>query len=177
MQCHGSSRWSTRTGRSSRSGFQYGYDKQHHRLFEKRLHRANKGDVYAYDSIYRVQDNKQNVDLTSVNAGQEIKPETFSSSDRLMYWCDGVGNRTQVVCTVANASTTTAYTLGGGNNYSSGKATLSLEVPDDPSLLGQNRSVRGRARISSQFGSSHRRSLRRRVYWQGARTQANQEIR
>jgi len=101
------------------AGFQYGYDREHNRLFEKRTHQSNRGDVYAYDSIYRAADNKQNVDLTAVSAGQEIKPENFSSGDRLQYSYDGVGNRTQVVSTVATVATTTTYTLGAANLYAS----------------------------------------------------------
>ena len=125
------------------AGFQYGYDKEHHRLFEKRLHQTNKGDVYAYDSIYRVQDNKQNVDLTSVAAGQEIKPETFSSSDRLQYTYDGVGNRKQVTATVANVSTTTAYTLGVANQYAQIKtgnqAAQNLKYDNNWNLISDGR--------------------------------------
>ena len=46
--------------------FQYGFDRMSHRLFEKRVHDGNLGDVYRYDSIYRVIRVSQDVDLISI---------------------------------------------------------------------------------------------------------------
>ncbi|MFQ5507387.1 MAG: RHS repeat domain-containing protein, partial [Planctomycetota bacterium] len=103
------------------AGFQYGHDRMHHRLFEKRVHQGNSGDVYAYDSIYRVAANKQKVNLSAVSAGQEILPENFSSRDSLAYSYDGAGNRDKVVKTVNNVPTTTVYTHNNMNKYASVK--------------------------------------------------------
>ncbi len=94
--------------------FEYGYDKEHHRLFEKRIHDGNLGDVYQYDSVYRVVRNPQNVDLSGVPAGTEILSETFASPDELAYAYDGVQNRNTHTKTTAGTPVVTAYTLQAG---------------------------------------------------------------
>ncbi len=97
------------------SHFQYGYDREDHRLFEKRVHDSNRGDVFAYDSIYRVRSHLKNVDLSGVAAGQEIQPESFASADSELFNYDGAGNRTTSVLTQAGAPTTTTYNQSPGN--------------------------------------------------------------
>ncbi len=94
--------------------FEYGYDREHHRLFEKRVHDGNLGDVYQYDSVYRVTRNPQNVNLAAVPAGTEILSETFASPDELAYAYDGVQNRTTSTKTVASVPTVTTYALQAG---------------------------------------------------------------
>ena len=54
--------------------FQYGHDRESHRLFEKRVHDGNQGDVYRYDSIYRVLRNPQNVNLSTSYPGPRSIP-------------------------------------------------------------------------------------------------------
>jgi len=124
--------------------FDYGYDREHHRLFEKRIHDGSLGDVYQYDSAYRVIRNPQNVDLTGVGTGQEILPETFNSQHFQRYTYDGVQNRLMVESTggpippppsasvrvgpvaVAQAELrfiTTTYTHDEVNQYTETKAT------------------------------------------------------
>ena len=97
------------------AGFHYGYDREHHRLFEKRLHESNRGDVYAYDSIYRLASNLEKVDLSSVSSGTRIDPSKFSSPDSLAWSYDGVGNRRQAVRRVGGNATTTTYTQASGD--------------------------------------------------------------
>jgi len=92
------------------AGFQYGHDRMDHRQFEKRTHNSNKGDVYAYDSIYRVATELEDVDLTSVSPGQEIDPSLFSSNDSFAFTYDGVGNRISHIEKTAGTPTTTTYT-------------------------------------------------------------------
>ncbi len=94
--------------------FEYGHDREHHRLFEKRVHDGNLGDVYQYDSVYRVVRNPQNVNLTAVPAGTEILSETFASPDELAYAYDGVQNRNTHTKTTAGTPVVTAYTLQAG---------------------------------------------------------------
>ena len=95
--------------------FEYGHDRGHHRLYEKRVHDGNVGDVYSYESIYRVNTNLQSVDLSAVPPGTEIDPANFSSPDSLDYNWDGVQNRTTVVKTVGGTPTTTTYSAGPGD--------------------------------------------------------------
>ena len=96
------------------AGFHYGYDRMHHRLFEKRTHEANTGDVYAYDSIYRAINNLQHVDLAKIPSGMEILPELFDSRDSLAYVYDGVGNRLTTTTTQAGVPVLTTYEQTGG---------------------------------------------------------------
>ncbi len=65
--------------------FEYGYDKVSNRLFERRVHEANKGKAYAYDSAYRLLDTQEGV----VDAqGQVPSPTGYEN-----FSLDGVGNR------------------------------------------------------------------------------------
>jgi RHS repeat-associated protein len=92
--------------------FQYGFDRMNHRLFEKRVHDTNLGNVYSYDSIYRVNRNPENIDLTAVAAGTEIDPATYASApNRFEYAYDGAGNRTTSTEVVSGASIVTTYTM------------------------------------------------------------------
>src|SRR3989442_8489880 len=101
----------TTGGEASIAEFQYGFDRMHHRLFEKRVHDASKGDVYRYDSIYRVIRNSQDVDLSAVARGAEIDPDTYASAtSRLEYAFDGVGNRTTSTKVSLGTPTVTTYT-------------------------------------------------------------------
>jgi len=99
--------------------FQYGHDRMSDRLFEKRIHNAGQGDVYDYESIYRVDQNPRNIDLTSVAPGTEIDPGIYASaSDRLEYDYDGVQNRDTSTSVVSGIPSVTTYTQipGGGFN-------------------------------------------------------------
>jgi RHS repeat-associated protein len=90
--------------------FQYGHDRESHRLFEKRVHDGNQGDAYRYDSIYRVTRNPQNVDLSAVAPGTEIDPDSYATApNRLEYTLDGVGNRTTTTQVVSGTPTVTTY--------------------------------------------------------------------
>jgi RHS repeat-associated core domain len=91
--------------------FQYGFDRMSHRLFEKRVHDANLGDVYSYDSIYRVTRNPQAIDLTAIAPGTEIDPAAYAgAANRLEYAYDGVGNRTTSTQVLSAVPTVTTYT-------------------------------------------------------------------
>ena len=97
--------------------FEYGHDRAHHRLYEKRVHDGSLGDVYRYDSIYRVTRDSQDINLSGLAPGTEIDPNlpAYSlSPDRLEYTYDGVGNRTMSAEVVSNASTVTTYTQTAG---------------------------------------------------------------
>ena len=108
--------------------FQYGYDRRHNRLFEKRVHDGNVGDVYRYDSIYRVIRNPKDIDLSAIPPGTEIDPDAYSGAPNwLEYAFDGVGNRTSTTQVLASTPTVTTYTQTPGgtlkdaevNQYSS----------------------------------------------------------
>ncbi|MFH1232104.1 MAG: DUF6531 domain-containing protein [Planctomycetota bacterium] len=92
------------------AGFEYAFDKENHKLFEKRTHDSNKGDAYVYDSIYQ---------LTGVKYGeQNLSPSTdyadYENYDvEQTFTLDNSGNRTQVI----SGTETTNYTVNDLNQY------------------------------------------------------------
>ncbi|MCA8970036.1 MAG: RHS repeat-associated core domain-containing protein [Planctomycetes bacterium] len=102
--------------------FEYGYDRAHHRLFEKRVHDGNLGEIYNYDSIYRVVREERGVDLTSVAAGARIAPEAYRTSNWQSWFFDGAHNRATSIDTIGGTGTTTTWTRSAGTNqYASRK--------------------------------------------------------
>lgn len=79
--------------------FEYGYDKNSNRAYEKRNHEGGKGDVYTYDSLNRLIGVKYQADSPETGGTNPVSQTT--------YQYDGVGNRIQVV----TDSTTEAYTM------------------------------------------------------------------
>ena len=90
--------------------FQYGYDREGHRLFQKRVHDGSLGDVYRYDSSYRLIRTARSVPLAGVAPGMEIDPDAYGGApDRLEYVLDGTNNRTTSTEMVNGNATTTSY--------------------------------------------------------------------
>jgi len=75
------------------AGFEYGFDKEDNKLFEKRTHDDNKGDAYVYDSIYRVTGVKYGV--PNLNATTDYADYT-DYEKKEEFNLDGVGNRQTV---------------------------------------------------------------------------------
>lgn len=90
------------------AGFEYTFDRENNKLYEKRL-LDNEGDAYVYDAIYR---------LTGVKYGVPNLSPSIAYADYLTFDkkeefdLDGVGNR----ITVSN-DTTVAYTTNELNQY------------------------------------------------------------
>ena len=83
-------------------GFGYGYDRLGNRLFEERLHDAGVGEVYRYDSLYRLArgwDGASASDIFNIKnalAGGTPPPDPVTYTAQTTYSLDGVGNRTLV---------------------------------------------------------------------------------
>ena len=96
---------------------QYGYDRMHNRLFEKRLHDGEIGEVFSYDSIYRMRRHLREVDLTGVAPGDEILPGTFDSTERMRCTYDDAGNRVNELRASGGAINAVQYTRNEMNEY------------------------------------------------------------
>ena len=69
------------------AGFEYGYDREDNRLFERRLHEgSDTGDTYRYDSAYRLVDFRRDVVAPAGAASTARDSETRART------LDGVGN-------------------------------------------------------------------------------------
>lgn len=118
--------------------FEYGYDRMNHRLYEKRVHDSNAGDVYRYDSSYRVILNPQNINLLSVLPGTEIDPDVYASaSNRLEIGFDGVGNRVTSNQVVSGVSTITSYSQVPGGSVKDAEVNQYTSTQED-SLPAKN---------------------------------------
>ncbi|MBI4835558.1 MAG: hypothetical protein HY811_12165 [Planctomycetes bacterium] len=96
------------------AGFEYAYDKEDNKKYEKRTH-ENKGDAYNHDSIYR---------LVGVKYGVTNLAPTTDYTDyttwekKEEYNFDGVGNRESLVTTLWGQNPTTKnYTTNSLNQY------------------------------------------------------------
>jgi RHS repeat-associated protein len=91
------------------AGFEYHYDKENNKLYEKRTH-DNKGESLVYDSIYRATGVKYGVP----NLSPSLTYTDYTTYDaKEEFTLDGVGNRE----TVVSGSTTTNYTTNNLNQY------------------------------------------------------------
>jgi RHS repeat-associated protein len=110
----------TAGGGGAIAGFQYGYDRMHHRLFEKRTHDAGQGDVNRYDSTYRLIRGARAVDLSAFAPGSAIDPDAYASHpNRAEYNFDGVGNRATKLDVASSIPVTTTYGANAVNAYTS----------------------------------------------------------
>lgn len=91
--------------------FSYGFNRENMRLFERRLHQPDgverKGEAYAYDSLYRIQ---------NFNVGTQTVSGLVTSTDtQTSYNLDGVGNRTST----NKDAVVTSYLPNNMNEYDS----------------------------------------------------------
>lgn len=106
-------------GATTLKGFQYGYDKVGNRLFEEQLHNAGVGDVYRYDSAYRLTKgwfNASSSDIQAIKtaiAGNQPIPAPANATSSTQYTLDGLGNRQ----TVDRNGTPEAYVSNALNEY------------------------------------------------------------
>lgn len=91
-------------------GFGYRYNKANQRLYKKYLHESNKGDVYQYDSLYRVTQTKYGV----ADPDKEVtQPGSQQATKQTNFKLDGVANRV----TVQDDTTPITYQLNALNQY------------------------------------------------------------
>ncbi|MFA5186503.1 MAG: RHS repeat-associated core domain-containing protein [Patescibacteria group bacterium] len=118
------------------AGFEAGYDRAGNRLYEKRQHDVGKGEVFAFDSLYR---------LTQASDGV-VNPETFAGQttptnyDRLTTWTiDDVHNWTARVDYRNPAdpaqNLTQSYAVNALNQYPTVSASLDSAPPSVTSFI------------------------------------------
>ncbi|MBI4835560.1 MAG: RHS repeat-associated core domain-containing protein, partial [Planctomycetes bacterium] len=96
------------------AGFEYAYDKEDNKKYEKRTH-ENKGDAYNLDSIYRLVGVKYGV--TNLASTSEYADYT-TWEKKEEYNFDGVGNRESLVTTVWGQNPVTKnYSTNALNQY------------------------------------------------------------
>ncbi|MFC1524963.1 RHS repeat domain-containing protein [Planctomycetota bacterium] len=98
------------THSGSIAGFEYAYDKEDNKKYEKRTH-ATKGDAFVYDEIYRLTGVKYGVPNTDFDPIKTYADYTAYDSKE-EFSLDGVGNRLQVT-----NGTTVNYTPNNLNQY------------------------------------------------------------
>ncbi len=99
--------WLTAIDHSSTAqiaAFEYLYDKEGNKIYEKKLHRAAYSERFDYDNMHR---------LTGFKVGTLVGNDIPSPSSQSQFNYDGVGNRSTVV---RNGATTT-YTANAMNEY------------------------------------------------------------
>jgi len=97
------------------AGFEYGYNRENHRVFERRLHGPDfkGGDQVAYDSAYRLTRFKR--DLARDDVGD---PAAASQNEQRDYALDGVGNWTELTIAPEGEPTQTlTQTINAMNEY------------------------------------------------------------
>lgn len=119
------------------AGFEYGYDREDNKLFETRLHefngRKNIGDVYEYDSIYRLITFKRDVvNPKLVSLLDHILNRSRSAENQTTYTLDGVGNWANLA--IGDQSFTN--TINEMNEYDSFKGPV--QIHDDNGDLVQD---------------------------------------
>ncbi|MFH0888318.1 MAG: RHS repeat-associated core domain-containing protein [Planctomycetota bacterium] len=93
------------------AGFEYAYDKENNKLYEKLLHEPkDKGDAFVYDSIYRLTGVKYEV--LNLNATADYADYT-DYKNKEEFNLDGVGNRTNRTTN----NLTTNYSTNNLNQY------------------------------------------------------------
>ncbi len=97
------------------AGFEYGYNRENHRLFERRLHgpAAKGGDQIQYDSAYRMVRFQR--DLPRADVGD---PTAATEDETREYALDGVGNWTALtIAAQGGATQTQTQTINEMNEY------------------------------------------------------------
>lgn len=84
------------------AGFEYDYDRMNNKLLEVRLHefsgQTNTGDVYDYDSLYRLTTFQRNViDPRKSSLNPIAKQENTLNKNQTSYMFDGAGNWTNLM--------------------------------------------------------------------------------
>lgn len=72
------------------AGYEVGYDKADNRLFEKFLHETNNGNIYQYDSLYRL--NQSSYDVPNVSTSVSLPSSDITFTHQTTYTIDDVHN-------------------------------------------------------------------------------------
>ena len=118
------------------AGYSAGYDMAGNRLYEAHAHDGGKGEVYKYDSLYRLTDIAFGVE-NPANEVEEASPTTFTT--RTSYSFDPVNNWTTKSTFTDQAdlaiNTNDTYAINDLNQYAQISKSIDGGAPTDESLV------------------------------------------
>ncbi|MCK4760683.1 MAG: hypothetical protein KAW12_00690, partial [Candidatus Aminicenantes bacterium] len=105
-------RLTTKESKNSAQGlinkYNYGYNKVNMRMYEQRVHDSNRGDLFAYDEVYRLKNIK-------FNSPDPTTPETDQFEKQKTYQFDKVDNILKIVQQTGGETDEIVNTIEGNN--------------------------------------------------------------
>ena len=128
---------------------EYGYDKNHRRLYERRVHAGNVGELYGYDDLDRVSSVLRGV-ADPVAELQSPGSQTYTTG--MSYAFDGSGTRTSVIAQPFGGGTPTTTTYTSNNQHELTSIGAQIRTYDNNGNLVLERDVQFPLRLSEPVG-------------------------